>query len=124
MLTKLTLLPGQKGTKKLLQQYGDQLICVRYRYNSEVKKRYKTVELIIEESPWIPDNGSAVSSKVSETSKSVAVRIGYKETDLRSRIKSAGGKWRQQERVWMLPYRKVVEFGLEKRIVSLSATER
>lgn len=117
MLTKLTLLPGQKGTKKLLQQYGDQLICVRYRYNSEVKKRYKTIELIVEEAPWIPDNGNIAANKVSEINKPVAVRIGYKETDVRSRIKSAGGKWRQQERVWILPYRKVVELGLEKRIV-------
>ncbi len=24
--------PGQKGTKQLLAQYGDRLICVRYRY--------------------------------------------------------------------------------------------
>ncbi|GBD97048.1 hypothetical protein BMS3Abin06_01944 [bacterium BMS3Abin06] len=51
MQTKLTLLPGQSGTKKLLRQYGDQLICVRYCYDDYHKKRYKTVELIIEETP-------------------------------------------------------------------------
>jgi hypothetical protein len=29
---RLHLKPGQKGTKQLLAQYGDRLICVRYRY--------------------------------------------------------------------------------------------
>ncbi|MDP3769158.1 MAG: hypothetical protein Q8S13_14190 [Dehalococcoidia bacterium] len=31
---RLHLKPGQKGTKQLLAQYGDRLICVRYRYTS------------------------------------------------------------------------------------------
>jgi hypothetical protein len=35
----LRLKPGQKGTKRLLAQYGDRLICVRYRYDAEVAVR-------------------------------------------------------------------------------------
>ena len=31
MDVKATLAPGQNGTKKLLKQYGDQLVSVRYR---------------------------------------------------------------------------------------------
>jgi hypothetical protein len=31
MRTLLNLEPGQKGTKQLLTQYGDRLVCVRYR---------------------------------------------------------------------------------------------
>jgi hypothetical protein len=30
----LHLKPGQKGTKHLVEQYGDRLVCVRYRYGS------------------------------------------------------------------------------------------
>lgn len=30
---RATLLPGQKGTVRLHKEYGDQLICVRYRYD-------------------------------------------------------------------------------------------
>jgi hypothetical protein len=116
MQIKLTLLPGQKGTKKLLRQYGDQLVCVRYRYNPELQKRYKTVELIVDESPWV-SNETLDTKKNSSTNKTVAVRVGYSETTLRNRIKSAGGKWSQEEKVWLLPYRKAVEFGLGKRIV-------
>ena len=33
MEIKATLAPGQNGTKRLLKEYGDQLVCVRYRYD-------------------------------------------------------------------------------------------
>jgi hypothetical protein len=48
------LKPGQKGTKQLLTQYGDRLVCVRYRYDAQRKKRFKTVELIVAERAWEP----------------------------------------------------------------------
>lgn len=54
MKTKLILKPRQKGTKKLLNQYGDRLICVRYRYDEKSRKRYKTAEIIIDEKEWKP----------------------------------------------------------------------
>src|SRR5438046_3165589 len=37
---RLHLKPGQKGTKQLVAQYGDRLICVRYRYDAQRKKRF------------------------------------------------------------------------------------
>ena len=49
MKTRLSLKPGQKGTKKLVDEYGENLICVRYRYDEKRKIRLKTVELIVEE---------------------------------------------------------------------------
>jgi hypothetical protein len=54
MRTQVTLQPGQKGTKKLLAQYGEQLVCVRYRYDATRQRRLKTVELVVEETPWRP----------------------------------------------------------------------
>ena len=54
MTTRLKLKPGSKGTKKLLQQYGDALVCVRYRYDAVSQKRIKTAEIIIEEKSWTP----------------------------------------------------------------------
>ncbi len=53
--TKRKVLPGQPGTKKLQKQYGDRLICVRYRYDTSRNLRVKTVELIVDEQPWQPD---------------------------------------------------------------------
>ena len=54
MRTRLTLHPGQDGAKRMQAQYGDRLVCVRYRYDERRQKRFKTVELIVEESDWAP----------------------------------------------------------------------
>ena len=54
MQTRLTLKPGQRGTKRLLTEYGKQLVCVRYRYDAQARKRYKTIELIVDERAWTP----------------------------------------------------------------------
>lgn len=59
MNTKLTLKPGQRGTKKLLKKYGNRLVCVRYRYDEEKKLRYKTVELIVDVTEWEPKEEGA-----------------------------------------------------------------
>ena len=45
---------GKNGTIKLLRKYGEQLICVRFRSDMKNKKRYKTIELIIDEWNWEP----------------------------------------------------------------------
>ncbi len=49
-----TLRPGARGTIRLVRKYGKKLICVRYRYDGDTQKRVKTVELVIDEKPWIP----------------------------------------------------------------------
>ncbi|MGE4520628.1 MAG: hypothetical protein AB7E04_14095 [Desulfobacteraceae bacterium] len=62
MRTRLHLKPGQRGTKRLSEKYGDQLVCVRYRYDDATKKRYKTVELIVDVAEWEPRGRSRASS--------------------------------------------------------------
>ncbi len=54
MSSRVTLPPGRNGTKKLLRQYGDRLLRVRYRYDSVTRRRLTTVELIVDEVPWEP----------------------------------------------------------------------
>ncbi|HEX9874022.1 MAG TPA: hypothetical protein VGA43_06645 [Deferrimonas sp.] len=51
MKTRVSLKPGDKGTRQLLAEYGDKLVCVRYRYDPKERMRYKTVELIIDAKP-------------------------------------------------------------------------
>ena len=53
MDVRVTLKPGQKGTRRLATRYGDRLVCVRYRYDKVKRKRYKTIELIVDEEAWI-----------------------------------------------------------------------
>jgi hypothetical protein len=110
METRLKLNPGQKGTKKLLKRYGKKLVCVRYRYDKEKGKRYKTVELIIEEVEW-------KTNQEKELNKIVEVQIKPKEFELRGRIKSVGGKWDCYKKVWRLPYKYVIELNLQERMV-------
>jgi hypothetical protein len=54
METRLTLRPGQSGTKKVLERYGELLVRVRYRYDHATGRRLKTVELVVESVAWRP----------------------------------------------------------------------
>jgi hypothetical protein len=49
MKTRLILKPGQRGTKSLSEKYGDALLCVRFRYDAELRQRLKTIELVVGE---------------------------------------------------------------------------
>src|SRR5213594_817513 len=116
MRTRLHLKPGQKGTKELLAQYGDRLVCVRYRYDTQRKKRFKTVELIVVERDWEPPAPRFTADTI------VGVRIGFAEVDIRERVKQAGGKWNRSRKVWELRYDQVVALTLEARIVEEKAS--
>jgi hypothetical protein len=107
MQTRLTLKPTQKGAKRLLAQYGDKLLCVRYRYDRRTKKRYKTVELIVEEVDWEPRP---------KRDEIVGVKVAFSEIDLRHQVKNAGGQWNPGRKMWELRYDRVVELGLEGRM--------
>jgi hypothetical protein len=110
MEVKASLTPGQNGTKQFLKKYGDQLICVRYRYDKTRQKRFKTIEIIVDEQDWIPGVTFPVDKKV-------PVRIGFEETELREQMKQAGGYWNPDKKAWILSYRKVLQMGLESRMV-------
>jgi hypothetical protein len=110
MRARRTLAPGQKGTKKLLREYGAQLVCVRYRYDAERRLRFTTVELIVEQSPWSPLPARITDGTV------VGVRVGVNEVALQRRIKQTGGKWNPVARVWEMPYSQAMALGLEGRI--------
>lgn len=107
MQTRRTLLPGQKGTRKYLKRYGKELVCVRYRYDAQQGQRYTTVELIIEQSVWVP----------TPESHTVGVRVGLHELDLQRQVKQAGGKWNRAKGVWEIAAAQAVKLGLQKRIV-------
>lgn len=47
----------------------------------------------------------------------VALEIGFGETELRERVKKAGGYWNSEKKAWILPYHKVLKMGLERRMI-------
>lgn len=112
MEVKATLKPGINGTKKHLQKYGDQLVCVRYRYRYDKNrhKRQTTVELIVDEQDWM--RGYNI-----RPDQVVPIKIGFGETDLREQVKAAGAYWDKKQKAWLLSLKNVYKLGLEKRIL-------
>ena len=87
MHTGVTLRPHQRGAQKLLAQYGDRLLYVRYRYDEQHKTRLKTVELIVEKQPWEPQRARKVGDQL------VAIQVAVSEMDIRNQVKRVGGVW-------------------------------
>lgn len=111
MITRLKLKPGQKGTKALVEKYGDALICVRYRYDGASRTRIKTVELIVERKELSP-----VQSKIEENIL-VPVQIEFRETVLKEMAKKMGGRWDPEVRLWYIQFGRIKGTELEKHII-------
>jgi hypothetical protein len=111
MRTKVKLKPGEKGTKGLLKQYGEALVCVRYRYDETRKKQIKTVELVVSESDWTPPPPKYTASSL------VGLKIGINEKNLQQQVKALGGQWDPKQQVWLVRYICIAKTNLEKLIV-------
>src|SRR6056297_910949 len=88
---------GRPGTKKLVEKYGDRLLCVRYIYDPDQGMKYKTVELVEESKPWKPDKNRIPPNKV------MHINVEYGEVRIGKMVRSAGGKWNMKEQYWELP---------------------
>jgi hypothetical protein len=99
---------GTERHKGLVEQYGDRLVCVRYRYDAEKKRRYKTVELIVEEAAWEPQPTPDTL---------MAIRVGADERTLQQQVRQAGGRWDAQRKVWSLRHERVIALGLQERVI-------
>ncbi len=115
MQIKASLKPGQNGTKKWANIYGDRLISVRYRYDAEKGRRYTTIEIIVEEGDWSPAVMNDPQPRNMEDQLGIRV-LGY-ELEVREQVKQGGGIWRPRQQVWELAYGQILALGLEDRIV-------
>ena len=70
---------------------------------------FKTIEIIIDRKPWQP--------KETRKNELVSLRIAYNDTSARNQVKAAGGTWDPKRKVWQLDFEKVLELGMESRIV-------
>jgi hypothetical protein len=104
------LKPGQKGTKRLVEQYGDALLCVRYRYDEKRGIRLKTVEIVVEERPNTP-------SRFKE-GDIVSVSVHFDEMELREQLRTLRARWDSQANLWFVPYRLIRGTPLEARIIT------
>jgi hypothetical protein len=111
MRTRLTLHPGQRGTKRLPAQYGDRLVCVRYRYDAVRSLRLKTVELVVSERPWV------YCKPFGSPLRPVLIAVPYADRALRLEVKKAGGVWNPDAGAWELPYDEAARLGIEGLVV-------
>ena len=111
MRIRLIRQPGQPGTKRLVAEYGAKLVCVRYRYDEVQGRRLKTVELIVEETPYAPTTVSYQPQSL------IGLQVGLQEYEIQRLVKAAGGKWNPTRRVWEMRYDKAVVLELQARIV-------
>lgn len=110
MKTQTHLKPGQKGTKRLVEQFGDALICVRYRYDAGRGVRMKTVEIIVDEK----SNQPGARFRDDEL---VCLAVAFSEKALREELKAAGGRWDPAEKLWRVEYGAIRGTELEERIL-------
>jgi len=111
--TRLTLKPGRPGTKRLLTEYGDRLVCVRYRYDDERKVRCKTVELIVDEITWPP----APAAQQPEPHDIVSITVEPSEQGLRNLILRLQGTWIPAQNTCRISYEMAALLNLTRRIV-------
>ena len=111
MHTSTTVQPGQRGTKKFVEQYGDRLVCIRYRQDEQSQKRFKTIELIVEEWSWTPPLPRRKNESI------VLVKVTFQEKELRRQVKEEGGVWNSDKQAWEIRYDRALTLGLTQRIV-------
>jgi hypothetical protein len=108
MRVMLTLRPGQRGTKALMDEYGERLIYVRYRYDAKARQRHKTVEIIIDSAEWTPPHAP---------DEIVSLAIDWREGVTIAQIRLVGGRRGTAPDQWLLRYDLAVALGLADRIV-------
>ncbi len=97
MKTHTHLKPGQKGTRRLVEQFGDKLLCVRYRYDEIRHVRMKIVEIVVNERPCKPP----LQYRDQDI---VEVMVQFANKTLRDRLKTAGGRWNPEKGLWQVPF--------------------
>lgn len=100
-----TMQPGERGAVRLLRDYGDQLVCVRYRTSGNGDERLTTVELVIDRTV-IRKRGDQI----------VAFKIRDHETRLRREALKRGAWFDATTGLWNLARHDVLSLGLRHRI--------
>jgi hypothetical protein len=104
--------PTQPGAIKLARQFGERLVCVRYRHDRADTYRYTTVELVVDAGP-IQASHRRTQPKI----QLVAIRIEPHETALNRLVREHGAVWDGKVRLWYLRRATAKALGLLDRTV-------
>jgi len=108
--------PGDDGSKRYHDKYGEQLCAVRYRRSSCKTTVYTTVEIIVAQREAYKKNTSkpAIPKYKSEW---VAIKIAYDEIELREKVRKMGGRWSKLAKAWIVKRTMATRRNMSHRIV-------
>jgi hypothetical protein len=107
-----TLWPPSLGTRRLAQQHGAPLLCVRYRDDPVGLRRFTTVELVVDIRP-------TPHAKRKHTARWwYPIEPAATERALHQRLRAHGARWDAEDRRWYLPAAVLQELGLLDRIAA------
>jgi len=112
IITQKTINSGRPGTKKWVKEYGSDFVCMRYKIDPINKRKLKTIEIIVENKPWVKNDQKVPFNKI------VGIKVKYGEVHIGRMVRSVGGKWNRKEKIWELPFGQVQALGLTNRIVT------
>jgi len=107
------LKPGQNGTKRLVEQYGKALLCVRYRFDETRGVKLKTIELVVDEKP--------LRTPRFKDDDLVPVHVAYDETELREQLRAMRARWDSERKLWYVRYGLIRDTPLAERLAELYA---
>ncbi len=112
-----TIKPGATGSRRFLDQWGHQLVAVRYRKDERQQRTLTTIEIIVDERPLIGATHTLQGYLARRNHEAIALKIDIDELDLRGKVKAAGARWSYAGKLWVMRYGDAVKLGLGSRIV-------
>lgn len=116
-----TFKPKDNGAKRFANEWGDQLVAVRYREHDG--KILTTIELVVDERRGGVKTQTQGSWLSLRNQTVVALKVAPSERELRRKIIKHNGVWSNQLRLWLCRYDRVALLGLEGRVIE-GAAER
>lgn len=104
---------GQPGTQRYVRQFGETLVCVRYRHHAD-GRRYTTVEIVVDERHGLP-----MTHHPSLPNATVAVKIDYADSESRAWAKAAGARWDADRKAWLMDMETAHRLGFKERILGV-----
>jgi len=110
-----TFAPGHAGTRRLVREFGERLVCVRHRYDDVNGLRVTTVELVAGVDRL--DARAPPPRRARAAWEAVRICLAFDERVLRRQVLAAGGRWHPESKLWEVPQWLVARLGIGDRIV-------
>ncbi len=109
--------PGEKGTQRLLREWGEHLVMVRYREDEAKTRRYTTIEIVVDERKRPEPQINQRAALAQRNKQLVGLRVHYADSATQKRLRQAKAYWHRGVKLWLCRYDTAVALGLRDRIV-------